>query len=122
MTTKAWMKSGLIILATVLVLNAMPMEADIVSRPQPVGGISAVREHVTYPDLAMDMGLEGNVILRFRVDEFGSVSNIQVIQSGGYLLDEAAMAAVSRTEWIPASHNNQNYSVLFQLPFKFSIE
>ncbi|MBC8375042.1 MAG: energy transducer TonB [FCB group bacterium] len=119
---KAWMKSGLIILASALVLNALPMEAEIVTRPQPVGGIPAVCEQVIYPDLAVDMGLEGNVTLRFRVDEFGNVSNIQVIRSGGYLLDEAAMAAVSRTEWIPASHNNQNYSVLFQLPFKFCLD
>ena len=122
MTTKVWMKSGLIILATALALNAMPMEAQVITNPRPVGGIPAVREHVIYPDLAMDIGLEGNVTLRFRVDKFGNVSNIQIIQSGGFLLDEAAMAAVSRTEWLPASQNNQNYSVLFQLPFKFSIE
>ncbi len=122
MTTKAWMKSGLILLATALALDASPMEADIVTRPRPVGGIPAVCEHLTYPELALDMGIEGKVILRFRVDEFGNISNIQVIQSGGHLLDEAAMAAVSRTDWIPASHNDQNYSVLFQLPFQFCID
>jgi len=119
---KAWMKSGLIILAAALVLNANPMEAEIVTMPQPVGGIPAVCERVNYPDLAMDMGMEGNVVLRFRVDELGNVSNIQVIQSGGYLLDGAAMATISRTEWIPASHNSQNFSVLFQLPFKFCLD
>ena len=118
---KAWMKSGLIVLAAALALNANPMEAEIVTMPH-VGGIPAVCEHVNYPDLAMGMSMEGNVILRFRVDELGNVSNIQVIQSGGYLLDEAAMAAISRTEWIPASHNSQNFSVLFQLPFKFCLD
>ena len=122
MTTKSWMKPGLIILVAAFSLNAMPLEADVVTKPRPVGGIPAVCEHVTYPDFAMEMGMEGNVILRFRVDEFGNVSNIQVIQSGGYLLDEAVMAAVSRSEWIPATHNNKSFSVLFQLPFNFSID
>ena len=119
---KTWMKSGLIILAAALALNANPMEANAITLPQPVGGIPAVCKHVIYPDLAMELGLEGNVTLRFMVDEFGNVSNIQIIQSGGYLLDEAAMAAVTRTEWIPATRNNENYSVLFQLPFKFCID
>ena len=115
------MKSGLIILAAALVLNANPMEANAITLPQPVGGIPAVCKHVIYPELAMDLGLEGNVTLRFRVDEFGNVSNIQIIQSGGHLLDEAAMAAVTCMEWIPATKNNQNLSVLFELPFKFCI-
>lgn len=119
---KSWMKSGLFVLASALVLNANPMEADVITKPQPIGGIPSMCEHVTYPDLAMDLGQEGRVILRFKVDEFGNVSNIQVIQSGGFLLDQAAMAAVTSTEWIPASRNHQNYSVLFQLPFNFCIK
>ena len=119
---KAWMKIGLIILAAAISLNAMPLQAEIVTMPRPVGGMPAVYEQVTYPDLAMDMGIEGKVVLRFRVDEYGNVSNIQVIKSGGYLLDQAAMAAVSRTEWIPATHNSQSFSVLFQLPFKFCLD
>ena len=120
MTT--WMKSGLIILASALVSNANPMKTDVLSKPQPLGGIPAMCKHLIYPEHAMDLGLEGNVVLRFKVDELGNVSNIQIIQSGGYLLDEAAMAAVTRTEWIPATQNNQSYSVLFQLPFKFCID
>lgn len=119
---RIWMKSGLTILAAALALNANPMEGDILTQPQPVGGIPAVCNHVSYPDLAMDLGMEGNVVLRFRIDEHGNVSNIQIIQSGGYLLDEAAMAAVTSTEWIPAKRNHESYSVLFQLPFKFSID
>lgn len=122
MTKQAWIKTGLIILAAAISLNAKPMQAEIVTMPRPVGGIPAVCEQVNYPDLAMDMGIEGRVVLRFRVDEFGNVSNIQVIQSGGYLLDQAAMAAVTRAEWTPATHNSQAFSVLFQLPFKFCLD
>jgi len=122
MRTNAWMKSGLITLAAALSLYANPPESHIVTEPRPVGGIPSISEHVTYPALAMDLGIEGNVILRFKVDKNGSVSNIQIIQSGGYLLDQAAMAAVSSTDWFPAYHDQQPYSVLFQLPFTFSIE
>jgi len=122
MTTKRWIQSGLVILASTLSLNAFPMQSEIVTMPRPVGGIPAVCEQVTYPDLAMDMGIEGRVVLRFRVDEYGQVSDIQVIQSGGYLLDQAAMAAVQRAEWLPATHNSQAFSVLFQLPFKFCLD
>lgn len=122
MRTKTWMKSGLITLAAALTVYANPPESHIVTLPRPIGGIPSISEHVTYPDLALDLGIEGNVILRFRVDKNGAVSNIQIIQSGGYLLDQAAMAAVSSTDWIPAYHNQQAYSVLFQLPFTFSIE
>lgn len=119
---KILMKSGLLILAGTLSTTAMPLEAKIVTMPQPIGGIPALCELVTYPDQAICMGMEGNVLLRFRIDEYGNVSNIQVIRSGGYLFDQAAIAAVSRTEWIPASHNSKNYAVLYQLPFQFHLE
>lgn len=121
MTTKTWLKSGLIILAVTLQVTAMPMDAEVITSPHPAGGSPPMCEIVQYPDLALDMGIEGQVVLRFRVNEYGSVSNIQIIQSGGYLLDEAAIAAVCCAQWAPARYNDKPFSVLFQLPFKFCL-
>jgi len=121
MTRREWLSSGLIILAFTLSVNARPMDAELITSPHPAGGSLPVSEIVQYPDMALDMGIEGQVILRFRINEYGSVSDIQIIQSGGYLLDEAAIAAVCCAEWAPARYNDKPYSVLFQLPFKFCL-
>jgi len=119
---KKLMKAGLIILAGTITSYAMPIESRIITKPQAVGGVPAVCALTTYPDMAMDMGIEGNVVLQFRIDESGRVSNIQVIQSGGMLFDQAAIAAVLQVEWLPATHNSHPFTVLYQLPFKFCLD
>ena len=111
--------TGLITLASCLSLNANPISSRVITLPCPEGGIEALCSQVHYPEFAQESRLEGSVVLRFRVDEFGTISSIVVVRSGGYCFDQAAISAVKSTHWIPATHNSQNISVLFELPFRF---
>lgn len=64
-------------------------------------------EHFVYPPLARHHGWEGEVVLLFRVEADGTLSDIQVAQSSGYtLLDNAAVAslrAIERLEFAPGT-------------------
>ncbi len=111
----------------VLVLSLATMvsaEAPVVGNagitpPQPVGGIQAISDVAEYPKLAIETKFERSVVLRFRVDRTGNISNIIVVSSGGNSFDESAISAVKSVEWIPATINDRNVDINYELPFKF---
>lgn len=122
MTTRTLTKIMLITLLSVISLCAQPMGLAPITPPRPVGGLQAVQDQAQYPVSAQDACFEASVLLSFRVEKTGAVSHMKVIKSGGHYFDMSAIDAVMRAEWIPASHNNQNVPIRFELPFKFSVE
>jgi len=120
MTKASLTKISLITLIAAMSLNAKPMLNNSATLPSPVGGIKAVQQQTQYPLWAMAQNIESSVLLSFRVNENGSVSDMQVVRSGGSIFDESAISAVMNTEWIPASQNDRNVSTVFELPFEFT--
>jgi TonB family protein len=55
-----------------------------------------------YPESARRAGVEGTVVLDVRIDESGSVTDIQVLRGLPLGVSEAAVAAVSRWKYRPA--------------------
>lgn len=122
MSIRTWFVNGLIILAMALNLSAEPSKILPLNPPLPVGGIEAISEQVQYPAFAQQMCCESYLTLRFQVNTDGTVSSISVAKSGGEIFDQAAINAVKNTTWIPASYEDENISVLFELPFQFCIK
>lgn len=50
-----------------------------------------IRAHLQVPKSTKDLNINGSVLLRYKVDEIGLVSDIEVLKSLGYGLDEAAI-------------------------------
>jgi len=88
--------------------------------PQPKGGLSTILENLNYPVTAQRIGIQGEVIVKAVVDEYGFVLDTKVIKGLGYGCDEAAEMAVLRTGFIPAEENNKpvKASVNIKIPFK----
>lgn len=103
-------------------LWAEPVANMTTSKPQPVGGMSALEKNVSYPKLAVLEKLEGQVVLNFVVDHHGQVSDISVIKSGGIMFDDSAISAVLKTNWRPANQAGQPVNVSYALPFEFRIK
>ena len=55
-----------------------------------------------YPELARRAGVEGTVVLEVRIDESGSVTDIQVLRGLPLGVSEAAVQAVTRWKYRPA--------------------
>jgi protein TonB len=55
-----------------------------------------IERSIRYPRLAERQGLEGRVVVRFRLDDGGQPHEVQIVASGGALLDDAAREAVMR--------------------------
>jgi TonB family protein len=79
----------------------------LVSRPQP-----------SYPPLAKQMRIEGDVIVEVLVDENGAVANARVAKSVPQL-DSSAMAAARSAKFRPATKDGVRVKMWFRLNFPF---
>lgn len=89
--------------------------------PEPVGGMRAIYDRVTYPELARAAGIEGRVVVQFVVDENGDVIDPRVIRGIGGGCDEAALDAVRGVKFTPGTQRGRNVAVQFQLPIVFRL-
>lgn len=87
--------------------------------------------HVTYPEVAKDLGVEGSVYVKFIIDEQGKVSHVTANEDIQSTYDEAidaleseAIAAIKETsgDWIPAKVGGVPVSHWVVLPVQYRIE
>ncbi len=63
---------------------------------------AAIEKTKSYPRIARERGIEGEVRLRFRLTPSGSIEKIEIIRSSGYeILDKASIGAVYRAVPLP---------------------
>lgn len=74
-----------------------------------------------YPESARRARQGGTVILKTVIDEAGRVTNVQVIKGLGFGLQQAAIDAVSRWHFKPATMNGRPVKVFFNLTVQFSL-
>lgn len=98
--------------------------ADVM--PQFPGGDNALMqflsEHINYPYLAAENGIEGKVMVRFIVTETGAIDQVEIIRSVHGVLDQEAIRVVKKMpRWKPGSQRGRNVSVYFTLPVRFTL-
>jgi len=81
-------------------------------------------EHFSYPLLAQRNGWEGEVILAFRVESDGSLTNIRVQQSSGHaLLDESAINSLRAIERVEFNNGLQlRHSLELRMPVVYHLK
>lgn len=94
-----------------------------------------VTENIKYPKEAMDNGIEGRVVIGFKIDEDGYVKDPQVVtENYSYangtngnsikpgVLVAAAMDVINKMpRWIPAEKDGRKVAMYFQQPFTFRL-
>ena len=89
--------------------------------PEPVGGISAIKEKITYPELAKRIGLEGRVYIRVFLDKKGNVVDAKIEKGIGGGCDEAALNAVKETKFYPGKQRGRPVRVQVVIPVDFRL-
>lgn len=83
---------------------ASPGAESAPSSPEPLGALE--NKSPQYPKLARQRGQEGEVTLRVEVSAQGQAMHVSVLKSSGHsLLDKAALEAVRKWSFRPASLN-----------------
>lgn len=82
-----------------------------------------LKKNLTYPQIAIDNGIQGNVMVKFVVSKDGSVKNVQVTRSVDPNLDEEAKRVVTHMpKWVPAEQRNKPCNSYFTLPVNFRLK
>ena len=81
------------------------------------------RAKVEYPEAARRKKLTGQVVVRFHLDENGTISRLAVTQAEpAGIFDEAAVAAVKKWKFSPATKDGKPVPYWVELPIHFSLK
>jgi TonB family protein len=75
-----------------------------------------------YSENARRAGLEGEVVVKITVDEFGDVSHAEIMKSVHPALDEAAMAAARECRFSPGRRRGVPVKAIMAIPYTFKLE
>ena len=78
--------------------------------------------HVQYPAIAIDICIQGTVIVAFIVEPDGSVSNAKLVRSVDPCIDQEALRVVRQMpKWNPGKRAGIPVRVRYYLPIKFKV-
>ena len=89
--------------------------------PALLGGLAAIYDEIRYPELARKQRVEGQVVVRFVVDEQGYVVDPMVEQPVGFGLDEEALRVVRQARYRAGRHNDRPVKVQQSLTITFRL-
>ena len=82
-----------------------------------------LRDHIKYPEMAKESGIQGTVYLKFVVEKNGSISKVKVVRGiGGGCDAEAVKVLKSMPKWKPAKQRGRPVRVWFNMPIKFTLQ
>jgi len=74
-----------------------------------------------YPSEARRLGKEGVVILKLSLDEAGTVYEVEVLQGGGFGMEEASREAIMLSRFRPATSKGRPVASQAILPIRFKL-
>lgn len=75
-----------------------------------------------YPARAIELGQQGEVLVRVRLDPDGSAAEIRLWRGSGFdLLDRAALAAVRGWHFLPATRGGHAVAAWVEIPIRFHL-
>lgn len=80
------------------------------------------QEKPVYPFLARRLGREGRVVLRLFIDKHGVLRHVEIVQPDEFGFTEAAIDAVKRSTFIPASTNGRHVDCRALLTVWFKLQ
>ena len=81
-----------------------------------------VADHLVYPEIPKENGVQGRVILQFTVLRDGSVGNVKVLRSVDAQLDKEAVRVVSSSpKWTPGRQRDRAVNVTYTFPVIFQL-
>ena len=95
--------------------------------PEPPGGVVGLKkfiaDHVVYPQIAKETGIEGKVYVRFCVSSSGNIERVSIARGIDPLLDNEAMRVVKiLPKWKPGENGGRKVSVWYTVPIVFKLK
>lgn len=82
-----------------------------------------IGDHIKYPTIAEENGIQGRVVCTFIVERDGSITDVQVARSIDPSLDKEAVRVLSKMpKWKPGRHQGENVRVKYTVPVTFKLQ
>ena len=82
-----------------------------------------VAEHLVYPEIAKENGVQGRVILQFTILRDGTLGNVKLLRGVDGALDKEAMRVVSQSpKWEPGRQRDRAVNVTYTFPVIFQLK
>ena len=82
-----------------------------------------VQDNVRFPQIALENGISGRVVLSFVIEKDGRLTNIQVLMTPDRSLSEEAVRVLNKSpKWTPGKQRNQVVRVKYTLPVDFRVQ
>ncbi len=82
-----------------------------------------VQKNLKFPQIALENGISGRVVLSFVIERDGRLTNIQVLQTPDRSLSEEAIRVLNTSpKWSPGKQRNQAVRVKYNLPVEFRVQ
>ena len=88
--------------------------------PEPIN-MDAVKKLIEMPESAIELGLEGEVVVRILIDEEGNYRKHKVIKKVHPILAEAVEKQIHKLKFIPAVQGNKPIMFWVNVPFRFTL-
>ena len=101
--------------------------AMVEQQPEFPGGQQAMYkwlgDHINYPPVAAEEGVQGKVIVEFVVSKTGAVENVRVLRGRHPALDKEAIRVLkAMPNWNPGRNNGNPVKVTYTLPVTFKLQ
>ena len=111
----------------VIIEQAAPIHVNVELMPCFIGGeeelFKWLAKNIKYPQLAIETGVMGTVVVTFVVEKDGNISNVQLLNDiGGRCGEEAIRVVKSMPKWKAGRQNSEFVRVQFNLPIRFNLE
>lgn len=96
------------------------------AQPEFPGGVNAMMEfissNVSYPEIALDNGIEGTVVVQFVIEKDGSLTDVKIVRDpGGGLGQEAERVIKMMPKWKPGTQKDSPVRVKMSAPIRFKL-
>jgi len=89
--------------------------------PEPIGGISAIKEKIKYTSIGIKAHIEGKVIIEVTFGKDGHPNDAVILKGIGGGLDEVALNAVMQTKFKPGLQRDKPVNVRIKIPIRFEL-
>jgi protein TonB len=108
------------------IVNQPAIFSVVEQMPEFPGGEAAmmkfIQKNIQYPSMERDNDIQGRVIIKFIVNEDGSLSDIHIARGVSQGLDKEALRVVKLLpKFIPGKQQGKPVKVYFLLPIKFML-
>lgn len=113
------MKKSIYILLFITITTLSTAQQLKLVAPKPLGGFNALISKIVYDEESIRNRVEGNIVVRIKIDEKGEIASCRIVKSLNSKLDKSVLDAVRSSIFLPGVKDGVKTAMQIDLPLLF---